>query len=559
MLKKLCLLTIFLLIFCFNATLLGKKSASTYFPDTLGSFWVYEDQDGNELTREAVQKKEIPSVVYHAFSYEPAFEDWGDYAHHFYPSRYQVSDDSITFFDSDGIEKAIKARLTKEIETLMRVEPPGNVDVSYEVKADVEEQFLALPMPISLNEEWDAGKFSAVILIKTKDPDQTREGDLFAFNFTVFETGSVLNKETVETPAGSFENCLKIEYRTETTLHGPPGGMDSEPPGESVTTLWLAPNIGIVKFRQEMEDMFLKTVPVDEIPFSKSKKTLELKEYEIKSDNSENEINYFPTASGSRWVYVDKDGNELTRRAMQDEVIPPKTYNAFNYKPAIEKWEDYEAYTHPSLYQVGKTGIELYIGDAVEKAVQARLKKEMDIFIEAMKGQGPPYNADIKVQGQDHLLLLPDTITHNEEWNVNQIEANVTFFPHGVDVPRDSGLTIDFTILETGIVLGTETVEISAGTFEECLKVEYRTETKVSLTPQPRPDEIEPAGETVTTVWFAPNVGIVKFHQKSDHTFLEMIPDDVDFSINFSPKKVKTLELKKYEIKTTDSENSESK
>ena len=34
-----------------------------YFPNTLGSYWVYEDQDGNELTRRVIEDKEI---------------DWGD-------------------------------------------------------------------------------------------------------------------------------------------------------------------------------------------------------------------------------------------------------------------------------------------------------------------------------------------------------------------------------------------------------------------------------------------------------------------------------------------------
>ena len=90
--------------------------------------------------------------------------------------------------------------------------------------------------------------------------------------------------------------------------------------------------------------------------------------------------------------------------------------------------------------------------------------------------------------------------------------------------------------------------------FEDCLKVEYRTETKAILDPVPPPDQVDPPGETVTTVWFAPDVGIVKVHQKRNHSFLEMLPDDEGIPLPPNPEP-KTFELKKYEIKTADSEN----
>ena len=110
---------------------------------------------------------------------------------------------------------------------------------------------------------------------------------------------------------------------------------------------------------------------------------------------------------------------------------------------------------------------------------------------------------------------------------------------------------IDYTIMETGIVKGTETVVAAAGTFEDCLKVEYRTETTAVF--DPPPDEMDPPGEIVTTVWFAPNVGIVKFHQIMNYMFFDMIPDDDGLPKPPDPEPI-TFELKKYEIKTADSE-----
>ena len=68
--------------------------------------------------------------------------------------------------------------------------------------------------------------------------------------------------------------------------------------------------------------------------------------------------------------------------------------------------------------------------------------------------------------------MLPTPVTPNEEWDTNKIKASLVLIFEGEEQGK-----IDYTIMETGIVKGTETVVAAAGTFEDCLKVEYRTET----------------------------------------------------------------------------------
>ncbi|RKU06244.1 hypothetical protein C6501_19210 [Candidatus Poribacteria bacterium] len=265
---------------------------------------------------------------------------------------------------------------------------------------------------------------------------------------------------------------------------------------------------------------------------------------------------YFPGTLDSFWVYEDQDGNELTRYSIEDEEIAGETYLSFSYDPELEDWANYSCFIHPGLYNVNDEGITLVVGDAVENAVEARLKREMDMFVEIFKreifSQAPPgvemptFNLDVETQGQD-FLLLPENVVVDEEWDANQVKVNAKMIMEGAGASENEQLGMDFTIIETGIVLGTETVETIAGTFEDCLKVEYRTETTVT----PPPDEVAPPGETVTTVWFAPNVGIIKLHQKSGYMILDMLPDDVALP----PNQEKTLELKRYEIKTAESES----
>ncbi len=283
-----------LLVFGFSVTILGNEWANFYFPDKLGSFWVYEDQEGNELTRYAVEEEEIDGETYRSFSYEPAIDDWEKYQYAVHPFLYQVGEEWVALYVGDEIEKATKAILSKEIDktiTTMRQQitqqlPAGiTIDIDYTVEPKAQDYFYLLPTPVTFNEEWVAMqldvKLEWTMDIQGAPVEIPEEQKSIASTTNVIETGNVIGKETVEVEAGTFEDCIKIEYRTKTTMDtGLPAEIKQLLPeqqtNESLTTLWLAPNVGIVKFKSENEQS-------DEVV------TLELKSYEIKSEESENE------------------------------------------------------------------------------------------------------------------------------------------------------------------------------------------------------------------------------------------------------------------------------
>ncbi len=284
MLKRFHVVLSLLLIFSFSSTLVGKEKVDTYFPHAIGSYWVYEDPDGNELTRRVIENKEIEGETYHAFSYEPTFKDWADYDYHIHPHLYQVGEERVTFWVGDDVEKAIKARLTKEVETFSKIHEE-NFDLLYDIEVEAQDPFYGLPTSVTFNEKWDATQIKAKV---TMTPDPPQDPEEIISEFTIVETGKVLGKENVETPVGTFEDCLKIEYQTETTVELFPSDQIPNPPGESVTTLWVAPNVGIVKFHQEAEDILLTIIDHSQVKASTTVKTFELKRYEVK-----------PTGSGS--------------------------------------------------------------------------------------------------------------------------------------------------------------------------------------------------------------------------------------------------------------------
>ena len=290
--KRFCPVFTLLLVFGLGAVLISDESETVqYFPDTLGSYWVYVDQDGNELTRRAIESEEIGGEMYGAFGYEPTLENWIDYGYHIHPDLSQVGEEGIAFLVGKEAEKALQARLVKEMGTLYKMQkemaPPGaeaGFNLLYEIEAEAQEQFYMLSTFTTFNEEWNAMRMKAKLTITLGPPQEDPEDIIL--DFTITETGKVLGKENVETAAGTFENCLKIEYRTHTEMVVFPDEAedeDADPPGESITTLWVAPKVGIVKYHQEAKDILLNTIPDPQFKTLSTVKTLELKKYEIKS------------------------------------------------------------------------------------------------------------------------------------------------------------------------------------------------------------------------------------------------------------------------------------
>ncbi len=298
--KNLFAILILLIAFSFSITLLGNESVKEYFPTPLGSYWVYVDEDKNELTRHAVEEEEIAGETYQAFSYEPELEELFYFNRYMHPTLYQVNENGITFVFEDEIEKALKAQLKKETEIFIDVfekmaTSEGDVDfqLAFDIEVEKQDQLYLLPEGISVNEEWDVIQIGAKIKMEPTGTDASGPDEII-FDFTINETGNVLGIEAVKTSAGTFEECLKIEYRTETTLVVDPAddAPDLDLPGETVTTLWFAPNVGIVKLNQVLQPMFLEIIPDDAdlpIPREPQVRTSELKKYEIKSDKSEGE------------------------------------------------------------------------------------------------------------------------------------------------------------------------------------------------------------------------------------------------------------------------------
>ena len=293
MLKKMRSVFVLLFMWGFSATLMGNEWANYYFPDALDSYWTYEDQDGEELTRYAIALEDIEGETYRAFSYEPVLENWADYQYYFHPYFYQVSDGWVAFFVGDDIENATRAVTEQQWNEAMvvmkqqlnnQLPPEMNIDlnVTYELDIQAQDYFYLLPTPATFNEEWEASRVDVemdlqIDIASNVDGFPPTSQALTMF-LTLVETGVVTGTETVETAAGTFEDCLIIEYKMDASIETEPDLPDAQTMFADVysgalTTLWLAPNIGIVKMLQGSES-------------TDTVKTLELTNYEIETTES---------------------------------------------------------------------------------------------------------------------------------------------------------------------------------------------------------------------------------------------------------------------------------
>ena len=311
MLRKFRFAAVLLLILGFSSTLMGNEWANYYFPDSVGSYWIYTDQDGNELRRYAVEPEEVDGETYRAFSYEPTIDNWADFEHYVQPYTYRVDDEWVTFFIGTETENAFKAVKTQQMEEIISLSREAiqqeaaadglniSVEIDYDVKVESEDYFYLLPTPATFNEEWTALELDITVSMTTEFkgmPEIPGVPTKLTVNryTTLVETGNVAGTETVETPAGTFEDCLVIAYRTDASIETVPPQIagieaDTKPVHQeqkdvSLTTLWLAPQVGIVKFvhnhQLSEEELEIGLEPPPE-------RTLELMRYEIQPSASE--------------------------------------------------------------------------------------------------------------------------------------------------------------------------------------------------------------------------------------------------------------------------------
>ena len=210
-----------------------------YYPNTIGSRWVYRNPDGFEWAREVTETAEIGLYLYHVFNYDPPIED-ARFNFLKTPS-YRITRNRVLFFVGDEIDRAYTEDLTEFLRD--SYQEFGNIKIN--VNAVSQEELVFFRIPPDRGIQWEVIDMRASGNVIFRDQGNF----ILPFELNWVNTGLVTRLESVETPAGKFDDCFKIQYDSKVTAVV--NEEEEEILRTEVQNIWLAPEVGMVKIEDE--------------------------------------------------------------------------------------------------------------------------------------------------------------------------------------------------------------------------------------------------------------------------------------------------------------------
>lgn len=207
-----------------------------YFPDTVGSRWVYRNADGSEWSREVTDENSIHGEGFQVFSYTPVSSETElDYLK---SDVFRVTDSQVLFGIGENIDRYVQNELPASV-----ADEFAGLELDINVEPITHPEFVFCQLPLTVDFQWDAFRthVNGSIVLQNLVLLQ------FPFEVQVSVKGEVVAVGPLETPAESFEEAYQIEYKTEITQT-----LFSEAETtQQHQTVWFVPHVGIVKIEDE--------------------------------------------------------------------------------------------------------------------------------------------------------------------------------------------------------------------------------------------------------------------------------------------------------------------
>ena len=230
--------TLLLLFGCgSDETLEPMEVMPNYFPDTVGSQWVYLYSDGIQGTTEVSQKINIDGKNYRTLKETPPNEETDfDLLK---PVFYRVTEHQILFAIGGEIDRYVQNEMLASVQ-----DDFSGLDLSVTAEPIPSPELVFLQFPPSPSLQWNAlnMQINGSIILQNIALLQ------FPFEVVIRITGEVVAEGPLETPAGNFENAYQLEYQTEITQT-----LFSETKTTAHSqTIWFVPHVGIAKTENEL-------------------------------------------------------------------------------------------------------------------------------------------------------------------------------------------------------------------------------------------------------------------------------------------------------------------
>ena len=239
------------LILCVISILWGCSSDETpapveqmpnYFPDAIGSRWMYRDSDGAQWTREVSGEANIEGKNYRIFKDTPPLAGGDlDFLNSTY---YRVTPNAVIYTVSEQVTDYLQTEIPKAAQDEF-----AGLELTVAVEPFAHPELVFFQIPLVPNFQWDALNIEV-------------GGNIILQNLTLLQIpfeahisvkAEVVAESPLETPAGNFEKAYRIEYRTEITHTL----FSADETIQGNQTIWFAPHVGVVKIEDEHSTMEL--------------------------------------------------------------------------------------------------------------------------------------------------------------------------------------------------------------------------------------------------------------------------------------------------------------
>ena len=207
-----------------------------YFPDTVGSRWIYRNSDGHQWTREVSGKANIEGKDYQVFEDTPPIT--GTELDFLNSTYYRATSSEVMFTVSEKVTDYLHTELPKAVQDEF-----AGLELAVAVEPFAHPELVFFQIPLVPNFQWDAlnikvnGNIILQNLVLLQIP----------FEAHIRVKGEVVAESPLETPAGNFEKTYQVEYQTEIT-HTLFSAAETI---QGKQTLWFAPHVGVVKIEDE--------------------------------------------------------------------------------------------------------------------------------------------------------------------------------------------------------------------------------------------------------------------------------------------------------------------
>ena len=236
-LTTLILYAIFILFGCgSDETPAPVEEMPNYFPDAVGSRWIYKNSDGTQWTREIRGEANIEGKDYRVFTdTSPLSGTELDFLNSTY---YRVTPNEVIYTVSEQVTDYLQTELPKAVQDEF-----AGLELTVAVEPFAHPELIFFRIPLVPNSQWDAlnikvnGNIILQNLVLLQIP----------FEVHISVKAEIVDENPLETPAGNFEETYRIEYHTEITHTL----FSTDETIQGKETLWFVPHVGVVKIENE--------------------------------------------------------------------------------------------------------------------------------------------------------------------------------------------------------------------------------------------------------------------------------------------------------------------